>query len=210
MLYNILLPALHTCSYPLSCWMQMVPLLKKSSEVLTEKMGEFAKSGKSVNISEWVLLMHLNAFFDSSTFWFRVYKAFTLEAILATAFGRYVDIQRGEADQLTEAARTVFSALEEGNARFSPEVLLVGLCKCTHSCTWVCMHEVYHHDVRAKGYYIIVVGFWTLQVILILPKPPLGMPIYWSPSNCCLACSRLCQAFCSRKLWNSRSYAIAT
>ena len=29
---------------------QMVPLLKKSSDVLVEKMGEFAESGKSVEL----------------------------------------------------------------------------------------------------------------------------------------------------------------
>ena len=29
---------------------QMVPLLKKSSDVLVEKMGEFAESGKSVEV----------------------------------------------------------------------------------------------------------------------------------------------------------------
>ena len=66
----------------------------------------------------------------------RVYGSFTMETLIATAFGRYVNIQRGEADQLTEAARTVIGALDEGNAKFSQELLLVGLCKC------ICIHMV--------------------------------------------------------------------
>ena len=38
----------------------------------------------------------------------RTYVAFTLESILAAAFGREVDLQRGEADEATKAAREVF------------------------------------------------------------------------------------------------------
>jgi thromboxane-A synthase len=86
---------------------QMVPLLKKSSDVLVEKMGEFAESGKSVEV-------------------FREYGSFTLETLIATAFGRYVNLQRGEADQLTEAASTVFHESTEG-ASLEPFVLLIGL-----------------------------------------------------------------------------------
>lgn len=37
-----------------------------------------------------------------------------METILATAFGRVIDIQRGESDQLTEAAAAVFSSAHEG------------------------------------------------------------------------------------------------
>ena len=36
--------------YPFPSHKQMVPLLKKSSDVLVEKMGEFAESGKTVNV----------------------------------------------------------------------------------------------------------------------------------------------------------------
>ena len=38
----------------------------------------------------------------------RIYGAFTLESILAAAFGRVIDLQRGEADEVTKAAREVF------------------------------------------------------------------------------------------------------
>ena len=44
----------------------------------------------------------------------RLYGQFTMETILATAFGRVVNIQRGEGDQLTEAAGIVFSGAQEG------------------------------------------------------------------------------------------------
>ena len=51
-----------------------------------------------------------------------------METMIATAFGRHVDIQRGEADQLTEAAAGVFRGSQDGN--FSPDnVVLVALCK---------------------------------------------------------------------------------
>ena len=55
-----------------------------------------------------------------------------METLIATAFGRYVDIQRGEADQLTDAAAAIFKGLQEGDAKISPEALLVGLCEYRH------------------------------------------------------------------------------
>ena len=45
----------------------------------------------------------------------RAYGAFTMETILATAFGRIVNIQRGESDELTKAANDLFRRAEEGN-----------------------------------------------------------------------------------------------
>ena len=38
----------------------------------------------------------------------RTYGAFTLESILAAAFGRVIDLQRGEADEVTKAAKGIF------------------------------------------------------------------------------------------------------
>ena len=40
----------------------------------------------------------------------RIYGEFTMESILAAAFGRVINIQRGEADEVTEAAKGVFAA----------------------------------------------------------------------------------------------------
>ena len=38
----------------------------------------------------------------------RLYEAFTMETILATTFSRIVEVQRGESDELTEAAVDIF------------------------------------------------------------------------------------------------------
>ena len=54
-----------------------------------------------------------------------------METLVATAFGRYVDIQKGEADQLTEAAATIFRMNDE-ESNISPDGLLVALCKFDH------------------------------------------------------------------------------
>lgn len=45
---------------------------------------------------------------------FRVYGSFTMETLLATAFGRIVDVQRGESDELAKAAAAVFNRSQEG------------------------------------------------------------------------------------------------
>ena len=51
-----------------------------------------------------------------------------METLLATAFGCYVDIQRGKADQLTEAARAIFRAAEDQSA-LAADAMLVVICK---------------------------------------------------------------------------------
>ena len=55
----------------------------------------------------------------------RTYGSFTMETILATAFGRVVNIQQGESDKLTKAAHAQFRHLEEGNATSTDTVILV-------------------------------------------------------------------------------------
>ena len=44
---------------------------------------------------------------------YRLYGLFTMETILATAFGRVINLQRGEANQLTQAAAAVFGGVQE-------------------------------------------------------------------------------------------------
>ena len=44
----------------------------------------------------------------------RTYGSFTMETIIATAFGRNIDIQGGEADELTRVVKAFFSQREEG------------------------------------------------------------------------------------------------
>ena len=45
---------------------------------------------------------------------YRTYGSFTMETILATAFGRVMDIQRGESDELTSAVDSLFIGVQEG------------------------------------------------------------------------------------------------
>lgn len=59
---------------------------------------------------------------------YRTFGAFTMETIVAIAFGRVIDIQRGENDELTNAANVMFRGAEEGN-KTSLAVLLPLLSK---------------------------------------------------------------------------------
>ena len=58
-----------------------------------------------------------------------------METMIATAFGRYANIQRGEADELTLAANGVFHACQEGSPH-GADLLIAILCKC---CVCVCV-----------------------------------------------------------------------
>ena len=51
-----------------------------------------------------------------------------METLIATLFGQYVNLQRGEADKLTDAANTVFRAGGEGSPH-APDILIALLCK---------------------------------------------------------------------------------
>ena len=51
-----------------------------------------------------------------------------METILATAFGRVIDIQRGEGDQLTNACAAVFRSFQEGSS-LSLESIVMVLCE---------------------------------------------------------------------------------
>ena len=53
-----------------------------------------------------------------------------METILAVAFGRVIDLQHGEADQLTDACAAIFSTIQEGNSTSGPFIifLLSELC----------------------------------------------------------------------------------
>ena len=58
----------------------------------------------------------------------RTYGSFTMETILAVAFGRVIDLQHGEADQLTDACAAMFSNVQEGN-KMSGRFIIVLICK---------------------------------------------------------------------------------
>ena len=44
----------------------------------------------------------------------RVYSCFTLEVIVATAFGRQINVQRGESDQFSKAMDTAMKGFASG------------------------------------------------------------------------------------------------
>ena len=50
-----------------------------------------------------------------------------METILATAFGRVIDIQRGEADELTKTSASVSAAFMEGG--YTYELIVILLCE---------------------------------------------------------------------------------
>lgn len=57
----------------------------------------------------------------------RIYGQFTMETILATAFGRVVNIQRGEADKLADAANVLFAGSQTGGSFAAARLSLI-LC----------------------------------------------------------------------------------
>ena len=72
----------------------------------------------------------------------RTYGSFTLETILATAFGRVVNIQQGESDELTEVVHTRFRQLEEGRSGSREAVIL--LTSMTNHFCMVSLCLLYH------------------------------------------------------------------
>ena len=53
-----------------------------------------------------------------------MFNSFTLEVIIAAAFGRSIDIQRGKADELTEAVKSIFILFQEGQ-KMSLDMILM-------------------------------------------------------------------------------------
>ena len=89
---------------------QMEPLIAESVSRLLVKFEKAADSGKSVDVFEY-------------------FGRFTMEVILASAFGRYKDIQSTEErDKLTESADAIFVSTRESSG-FDGTVILKWLCK---------------------------------------------------------------------------------
>ena len=57
---------------------------------------------------------------------YRVYSCFTLEAIVATAFGRQTNLQRGESDDFSKAMDTAMKGFAGG--QFEYFILLHSMC----------------------------------------------------------------------------------
>ena len=73
----------------------MASLIADRCTTLVEILGECADTNKSVEV-------------------FGVFGKLTMETIIATAFGRIIDVQRGESDQLVDAAKMIFSGTTDG------------------------------------------------------------------------------------------------
>ena len=61
-------------------------------------------------------------------YFFREYGYYTMESLIATAFGRYVNLQRGETELITEDVKEVLKSTHE-EAIISPAEILVCLCR---------------------------------------------------------------------------------
>ena len=84
----------------------------------------------------------------------RIFGSFTMESILATAFGRKINVQRGEADELTTAAMKVFA--------FSRNIVVGGIVVALLS-TYVV--KVFCQNRKLKCYDNRCVCVYPLQVI---------------------------------------------
>ena len=98
------------------CTLQMLPLLKKSSDTLVAIVGESASSGKSFEALKYVfILIDVLLVNMKKTFYLlRLYSSYTLEIILAIAFGHVVNLQRGESDELIKSMDVLFGDNTEG------------------------------------------------------------------------------------------------
>ena len=91
----------------------------------------------------------------------RVFGSFTMETILAIAFGRVVNLQRGEADELTVAAQGIFRNAEKGTVPEARVILsnfpfLIGLLRWKVSSdadlmkSQILLHETALNLVKAR------------------------------------------------------------
>ena len=98
---------------------QMEHLIADSVSRLLVKFEKAADSGKSVDVFEY-------------------FGRYTMEVILASAFGRYKDIQSTEErDKLTDAADAVFGSTRE-SSMLDGAVLIKWLCE------WTCSKVAWH------------------------------------------------------------------
>lgn len=89
---------------------QMATLMVDRCTTLQAILAEHADTNKSLNVLE-------------------VFGKLTMETVIAAAFGRIIDIQRGKSNELVEAANVIFSFASEGQ-QFSRERLALMLSNC--------------------------------------------------------------------------------
>ena len=91
----------------------MEPLIADSVSRLLLKFEKAADSRKSVDVFEY-------------------FGRYTMEVILASAFGRYKDIQSTEErDKLTDSADAIFGSTRD-SSKLNGAVVRKWLCECTH------------------------------------------------------------------------------
>lgn len=74
----------------------MTPLIEDHCNTLQSVLTTYIDTEKSVDIS-------------------KLFSNFSMETVIAAAFGRVVEIQRGESDNLVDAARHMFTVTSEGS-----------------------------------------------------------------------------------------------
>lgn len=96
--------------------MQMLPLLKKSIDNLLVVVGDKATSEKSFDVLKCAPLICIALKYQHCLFcfFFSLYSSYTLEIILAAAFGRLVDVQKGESDELSRCVDTLLEGVMDG------------------------------------------------------------------------------------------------
>ena len=94
----------------------MVPLIKGSTDDLVAVMGEKAAAKVTFDSLRCVAMCLHYSTIAFIVPLYRVYKSFTVEAILSTRFGRQVSIQRGESDELTKAMDILTEGLFSGQS----------------------------------------------------------------------------------------------
>jgi hypothetical protein len=77
-----------------------------------------------------MIYCHLLVFFAGHTpvLAYSLFSKMTMEVILATAFGRSVDVQGGQGGEVYQAAREMFSAIGEDSGKFI-RMLQLTLCE---------------------------------------------------------------------------------
>ena len=85
---------------------QMAPLIADRCQTLVEMLGDYADTNKSVEV-------------------FRTFGKLTMETIIAAAFGHLIDIQRGESDQLVQAAQLILGNVTEGRQLAIENIVLL-------------------------------------------------------------------------------------
>ena len=88
--------------------------------------------------------------------YYRVYSRFTLEAIVATAFSRQINLQRGESDEFSKAMDTAMKGFASG--QFEYFVLINSTYK------WQSQIEGIHCFSQKSCWYALILSLIDIKV----------------------------------------------